>query len=236
MEELKKLGLENREILAYLTLLKLGETTAIVIAEKTNIDRATIYRILEKLIGRGFVSFVIKNNVKYFSACEPKRLLTYIKETEKEISRILPKLEKLKKAEEAETIVQVYKGKEGGKTVLKDIITTGKDYGVFGYEGQFRRIFPKIYLDQYMRDLKKKGMTERVLIKKGIKVNKYNQVKIKYLPKNFSSPSTTVVYGNKIAHVVWTEPYFIIVVENKEIAKSYKNYFKSMWKIAKPSH
>jgi hypothetical protein len=46
-------------------------------------------------------------------------------------------------------------------------------------------------------------------------------------------PSTLLIYGNKIAHIVWIEPYFVIVIENKEISDSMKTYFDLLWKIAK---
>jgi hypothetical protein len=46
-------------------------------------------------------------------------------------------------------------------------------------------------------------------------------------------PSTLLIYGNKIAHIVWIEPYFVIVIENKEISDYMKTYFDLLWKIAK---
>jgi len=43
---------------------------------------------------------------------------------------------------------------------------------------------------------------------------------IKYLPKKYSFPSTNVVYGNKVAIVIW-EYELAFVIESKEVAESF---------------
>ena len=74
-----------------------------------------------------------------------------------------------------------------------------------------------------------------MLLKEGTKISKkyLTQTEIKYLPKELSNPSTLVIYGDKIAHVIWNEPYFVIVIKNEDVAKSMKDYFNLLWKIAK---
>ena len=77
---LENLGLEQKEAKVYLELLKLGEATATKIGEKTNLDRTLMYQIANKLIEKGLVSYIIKNNVKYFSAANPKKLMEDIRD------------------------------------------------------------------------------------------------------------------------------------------------------------
>jgi len=229
-----KVGMEEREISTYLELLKSGELTATIISEKIRIDRSTIYRILNKLIKKGFVSSFIKNGVKYFNACDPEILLNYTEEIESEMKQKLPELKSLQLTKKAKAKVEVYEGKDGAKSVLKDIIKTGKDYLVFGYDCQFRKIFPKTYLEQYLRQLKEKDITEKMLIKEETKIPKkyMERTIVRYLPKNLSNPSTLIIYGKKIAYVIWAEPYFVIVIENNEITNSMKNYFSLLWNTA----
>ncbi|MBS3097523.1 hypothetical protein J4209_01865 [Candidatus Woesearchaeota archaeon] len=73
-EALRKFGLSDREIKVYLALLELGEALASKIAEKTNTPRTLSYDILENLLKKGLVSYVIKSNKKYFSAFDPNNL------------------------------------------------------------------------------------------------------------------------------------------------------------------
>lgn len=230
----EKLGLAKAEIDIYLMLLKIGSSTATRISEKTGLNRSHIYDSLRKLIDKGLVSTYETNNTLYFNPSCPETILDYMKNMEKEVKEILPELESLKEAERPNTKVQLFQGKSGLKAVLQDIIHTKKDYVVFGEEGQFEKIFP-IYIQQFLRDVKHFGIKERLLSKEQMK-NKLittKNTRIKYLEDKFFSPATTVVYGHKVAIFIWTEPYNVTLVEDKEVADSYRAYFEALWRIAK---
>ncbi|HJX51118.1 hypothetical protein A3K73_04785 [Candidatus Pacearchaeota archaeon RBG_13_36_9] len=231
---LQKLGLEEKEAKVYLALLPLGEATATLIAEKTNLDRTLIYQLANKLIEKGLVSYIIKNNVRYFSAASPKKILENLKEKQKEIEKAMPEMLELVSTKEEATKVEIYKGKEGLKTMLNDIIRTKRDYLVFGEEGRFQEVLP-IDVHQFLMQLVKNKIHEKVLVREDWrgKVIKSKNSEFRYLPKKMLSPSTTVIYGNKVAIIVWTPPFHAILIENKEVAESYKVYFEALWKIAK---
>jgi len=96
---LEKIGLTKSEIRVYLALLKLGQTTAGPIVDEAKVTRSKIYDILERLKNKGLVSYITKESTKYFSAADPKSLLDYLEEKEKEIQddkesvkEILPEL------------------------------------------------------------------------------------------------------------------------------------------------
>ncbi|MDO8517293.1 MAG: hypothetical protein Q7S33_04155 [Nanoarchaeota archaeon] len=55
----------------------------------------------------------------------------------------------------------------------------------------------------------------------------------KQLPKEFASPTTTIIYGNKVSIWLWLEVPKIILIENEDLAKSYKKHFELMWKASK---
>jgi sugar-specific transcriptional regulator TrmB len=170
MDILKKLGFEEREISAYLALLKSGKLTATSLSERTGIDRSTIYRILNGLIKKGFVNSFVRNNVKYFGACDPEVLVKYANEIKSEMEQKFRELSNLKISEKTKVKVEVYEGTEGAKSVLKDILKTQKDYFVFGYDCQFKKVFPETYLEQYIRQLKERKITERMLVIEGTKI------------------------------------------------------------------
>lgn len=231
---LQNLGLEEKEAKVYLALLKLDETTATKISEKTNLDRTLIYQLTNKLIEKGLVSYIIKNNVKYFSAVNPDKLLQDIKEKENQLKKAMPELLNLKKSKEEETKVEIFRGEEGLKTVLKDIIRTKKNYIAFGEEGRFQEVLP-IDVYQFINQLKKNNIHERVLIRKDFrnKILKSKNSEFKYLSKEYLSPVTTVVYENKVSNFIWTPPYYAILTTNKEVADSFRSQFNLLWKIAK---
>ena len=55
----------------------------------------------------------------------------------------------------------------------------------------------------------------------------------KYIPDEFSAPTTTFVYEDKTAIIVWGETPVATLIKSKEVAKSYSSYFELLWKIAK---
>jgi len=229
---LEKLGLEEKEIKIYLGLLKLNNATATKISDETRIERTLCYSIVNKLIDKGLVSYIIENNVKYFKPAPPERLMQDLKEKEEELKAIMPELINLRKFKQEKTKAEIYQGKEGMKTVLRDIIKNKKNYICFGEEGRFQETLP-IYSQQFMKRLEESGIKERVLVKERQKVIKSRNSEFRYVSEEFMYPSSTVVYGDKTAIIVWSHPFLTILVENKEVADSYKSYFEMLWKIAK---
>ena len=124
---LKELSFDEKETEVYLALLKIGETTATKISNETKIERTLVYYITEKLINKGLVSFKIKNNVKYYSASHPEKLLDDIKEKEKSLLKVLPFLEHVRKQSYEEDVrVDIYKETAGLKEVMNDMFKQAK--------------------------------------------------------------------------------------------------------------
>ncbi|MBW2974347.1 hypothetical protein KY366_01395 [Candidatus Woesearchaeota archaeon] len=239
MEEsvLIQAGLTLNESRIYLTLLQLEEGLASDIARKTNISRPHVYDSINRLQDKGLVSYAVRNNKKYFKAANPKELLSYLENekrkiegTEQGIRQFLPALLKLHRPKKKRPAVEVYEGKEGFKSVFNDILNTGRDFIAFGASGRFEKILPtfsKIYIKK--REIKK--IKARLVAVKGTHPVKTGLNEYRWIPKEFSSPATTVVYGNKAAILLWLEEPLGIKIESREVAQSYKNYFELLWGI-----
>lgn len=234
---LKKIGLEEKEIQVYLGLLRTGSATASKVSQETNIDRATCYRYLDSLISKGLVSYVIQNNIKYFQAAHPEKILRDLKEKEIEYEKILPDLINLSNLPKEETTAEVYRGKDGLKTVLREILRDKQDHLALGDEGHFQEIFP-IFFQQFINECKRRKIKERILcsssVLKKVKKFDYEYSTTKALPSGISLPTTTLIYGDKIILFNWQLPYNAIVIKNKNLSDTYRNYFDILWKTATP--
>lgn len=236
------LGLTDYEVTVYLTLLELGESLASKVAEKTRLNRTHTYDILESLITRGLVSYVIKNNRKYFKATHPNRLLESIKEKEKylkqqeeNIKQLIPQLLSLKQPTEEKTKVEIFHGKEGIKTVYNDILRKAKEYYVLGATGKIAEIM-QFYFPHHEKERIKKKIKLKLLFNESARgkdlTSKREYAEIRFLPQEYSSPIPTIICNNKIVTLIWTEP-LAIIVENKEVAATYQKYFDLLWEISK---
>lgn len=234
LETLVQIGFDEREGKIYLILLKNRSITASKIAEGAGIDRTTTYDILAKLIVRGIISYVIKNNVKYFQATEPKYILNDLKEKQKQFEEILPKLNAFTKTNKEETKVELFKGKEGIKTVLKFILKDKKDYLFVGGAQDICKTMP-IFVPQFLRKAHQSKIKGQLICELGFGSNPEDIIgkseEYRLTSKKFVS-TTTKVWGNKTAFFVFDLPYYAILITSKEIADRQRLYFEYLWNIS----
>jgi len=82
------LNLDKLESKIYLELLRTGPITASALSKDLNIDRATVYRIIEKLVNSNFILTSI-TSPKFCTAIEPKKALKIaLEKKELEIKKI----------------------------------------------------------------------------------------------------------------------------------------------------
>ncbi len=231
-----QLGLDEREIKLYTELLKIGPCKAGTISKETVIDRSVTYKLLYRLIDKGFVSFVIRENRKYFQATDPEKLLDVFKEREDRLKEVIPSLQLLKRKVFEETQVEVYKGKEGFKTVMNDLLKQKKDLYGIGYTAKGPEIVKYWYEQWNQRRIKQKIHRIYLISPETAKkeVTKRPLTTIKIMPEGFISPSSTIIYGTNLAIFFPEKDDFTgIIIRSKRIAKAYKSFFDTLWKLSK---
>lgn len=232
-ENLREAGLTENESKIYKALLELGPNQAGIISRKTGIHRRVVYDTTEMLIKKGLIGYILKNNKRFFSAADPKKILEIIKEKENIISEIIPELsEMFKKTKEKEETL-FYKGKLGLKTVFEDQINTKKEILILGASSLAYEIL-EFYFKWFDKKRVKSKIKTKIIFNEKTKKRIIPFSEIKYLPQKYYSPLAINIYGDKVAIILWSkENPFAIVIKNEEIAKGYKNYFELMWRIAK---
>lgn len=237
---LEEFGLTKTEERVYLALLKLGESNATEIIKKTQLHRTTVYDVLERLIEKGFASSIFKNKVKFYSSASPTKILEIAteeihvaEEKQKSAVKIMKEIELIKQNSENKSIAQIFVGSKGQKTVMNDIIETGEDFLVFGSEGTLRETLPN-YVEQWAEARRKKKIKAKIIATRETKAPVWKLNEIRYVSKEYHSPAITMVYGDKVAIFMDENPFLIIVIDSKKLSQSYRNYFKLIWKIARP--
>lgn len=231
---LEKVGLNPNEAKVYLALLELGPSLAGKITEKSKVHRRTVYDVLESLIDKGLVSYIIEANRKVFEASDPFRFLELIKEREKEVKSAMPELQAKKKAAKKKQEATIFRGKKGIKTILEDILKH-KEYDFFGSHGKFKDVMGPLF-DLFQKRVIQNRIKVRGIVSSRLRGKKslYKHVKVRFLKKEYGSPISTLIFGNKVAIIIWTaEPIGLVTVGN-EVSKAFRNYFSIMWGIAKP--
>lgn len=238
---LEEVGLTPNESKVYLALIEVGSASATEIIKKTGLHRAVIYDLLERLIEKGLAGYAIKSRKKFFEATNPVRLKEILQEKEKKLSEILPKLLELSKFQ-TKLEVKIYKGKEGIKNVFEDILRSNpKEWLSLGSGGETYQILT-FFLEHFHKSRIKKKILARGLLlnnllakKRGETLSRMPLTEIRYLPKAFLTPTVINIYGDRVTLYSVTEENipFIILIDNKEISKSFKEYFEWLWKLSK---
>jgi len=234
------IGLTKIESEIYLEIIKEKGLIAGMLIKKTGFHRATIYSVLNRLIHKGLIRTFRKDKKNYFipSGSEYVRGLIEeerrkIKKKENEYKSIIKELEKVKDTRSVDESASLFHGKKGVKDIL-NIILNSKGYLAFTSEGGFKKIFDNYYY-LFQKVKKKKKINARILLPEILRNKLRREVtgEIKFLPKEYRYPATTVLCDSKVIFFIFKEPPTAFLIESRELYDSFKSYFEIVWNIAR---
>lgn len=230
-EELTASGLTKAEARIYAALVELGKAQAGILSRKTGIHRRNVYDALERLIEKGFASFIRENNKRFYMASEPQKILDSIDAKKEALLSVIPLLEQKFNAVKQKQETLFYKGVEGLKSVFDDQLNY-KEILAISPANMAKAVLP-YYMKHYTNARIKKKIRLKMIYTGGIRGKQMPMCEIRHLPKYYESPVSLNIYGDKAAIIVWGIEPAAILISNREVAKAFRNYFELMWKIAK---
>lgn len=236
--KLQETGLTGNEAKVYYVLLTNEGLAAGDVAHLAAVDRSLTYTLLNNLSDKGLVTHATKEGKKCFSAANPDNLLNPIEEKAAFIQEFLPQLKSLHKKTNEDQDFQVYEGTKGLISYCK-LILDQRNIDSFGGTGRLYELM-LTYAPHLARNAMKKiekgqfkgrliGTTEWPLHEFNTTLKQETRV----LPA--ASPATTVICEDFVSMHLITDKPFAIVIKNKTIVESYRNYFNFLWGIATPS-
>ena len=235
---LEELGLTKNEVKVYINLLELGNTPAGPLIKRVGMHRAAVYNLLDLLIDKGLVSYILKSNRRHFSADDPKRLTEYLEtkrmllnEKATQLKKLIPKLRIKKQLTTKEQEGTIFMGKRGIKSILEDVLQQKKEWLVFGAEGKFKKLFPW-YFNHHHEKRSKLKIHLRMICNESLRKRVLPFAKVRYLPKNYISPATTYIYSNTVVIIIWEPTPEAFVMKSGQVAESYRNFFELLWNVA----
>ncbi len=235
MEALRTLGLTEIEERVYLTLIEEGPSLAGHISRKSGVHRRMVYDATERLIKKGLVSYIMKNNRRLFEAVDPERLLQIVQEQEAAVKQVLPQLKLAHSMSKEKQETNFFKGHAGVKGVFEDQIKEGKELLILAASPSAREMFPA-YFHWFDIRRKQKNIKTRMLAdaKHAGKFSDAPISEVRHIAGLGNEQTSTNIYGDKVAIIFWNkEKPFVVLIKQKEIADAYRAYFEQIWKIAK---
>lgn len=243
---LEQIGLSKNEVKVYFALLELDQSSVTSIVKKSNIPYSKAYPILDKLISKGLVSYVIRNNVRYFQISDPRSLIDFIKnkenqlaEQKKQIESLIPSIQSRRKNAKDKQEANVYESIEGVKAAFSNIINTldkGEEYLVFTLGNELERPELITFFNNYHKRRIEKEIKVRLIANSSIKDiftkhHKYKDMSIKYT--DLQLPSGIFIYRHNVMTLTWNNNPAAFVITSKSNADSYRAFFEELWKLAK---
>lgn len=250
MEEMliKEAGLTEGEAKVYLALLKIGSSTTGPIIEESGIANSIVYRILDKLIEKGLVSYIIKERTKYFQASDPKRILDYIEErkqklddSKERIAKLIPQLIGFGASKE-KTSVRIFEGFKGLQTSFEQVYSRLKKGDIFYCYGIYHFQEEK-YHTYWRRDHERRsklGIGCKMLFNKCTHPsilqnrNSYKGGEARYMSSGAETPAWIMVYKNVTMIFLQSKEPLAVEIINQDIADTFMAYFNDYWEKSKP--
>ncbi len=246
IKQLDDVGLNNSEARVYLAILELGNTNVSDIAKQTSINRRNVYDTISTLLDKGLIFQIIGDKKGTYAGIDPDKLIELIQSKEIALESVVPAMEKDYSAEKIKESAIVYKGIDGFKNYMEDILETSEDVyclgakGGWNYEGlgEFKDWFEK---ERIRKKIKVHNLFDSEM-KKYIKDKKpfYNvYAEHRFLSEQHSTNSAMDVFGNHTVTFTGLDPEKInedvslFVLVNKEVAESWKIWFKFLWDNSK---
>ena len=236
---LESIGLNKNEIIIYLDLIEVGESSAGDISKRTKIHRSNVYDTIKKLIEKGIVRELIKDNRRVFFPIAPKDILNYFKQKEYDLQKIIPEIEKIHSKPEEKNKVMVFEGIQAIRAAIDGLLELNKPIFTYGIPKEVLDILGGFIHDFHKRRIAKKIPIRHIYNRDASKrIKEQKQMKYteaRYLPYLYDTKIDTTICGNKVILWMWEPPFTVITIENEPIAKTYQSYFEILWRKAKES-
>jgi len=244
-EILEQIGLNKNEAIIYEVLLSLGESTLAVISNETGIHRRNALDSLKSLARRGLVFEIHDTTRVLYQAVDPNKLIELHHERGKALNSILPSLQTSYKQIKSDEKVFVYRGVEGLKNNLRDIIRIGKPLYEIGAKGGWLSPELGLFYEPFIKELKKKKISHYHIYDYNVKDNIKEDIikkiggEYRFFPKEFSTDSAIHIFGDHIVSFSglnikkFNPRVTLFVAVNRKLADSYRVWFNCLWSLLK---
>ncbi|MBI5390823.1 hypothetical protein HZB02_04985 [Candidatus Woesearchaeota archaeon] len=245
---LHDIGLTDGEIKVYLSLIQLGPSTSGPITDASRVSRSKIYHVLERLMQKGLVSYIVKEKTRYYQAEDTKKLQQYLDQKEKEfkeqreeIDLLIPQLALQQHIGKRKSEAQIYKGFKGIQTVhehMYQVLKRGDDFFYLGIPS-FQEQIHHLYWQRDHKRREKAGIKSRALFNQKTERsvlenrNSYRYSEARYMPLPLETPAWIMGYKDRTVIGLQSDEGMAVEIINQKIADSFKAYFDVLWKMSK---
>lgn len=238
----EKLGLTPNEAKIYETLVTTNtELSVALISVKASVHRRNVYDALNRLLEKGLVFEIISKGDHLYRAVHPNKLLEVLREKEGQLQAVLPALSSAYESDPPYEAAYIYRGLEGYKNYRRDLLRVSEEVYFLGAKALWLTPgIPKSFHIDFKTQFEKKKIPYKTLFDPRVP-DELPQVleeiggEFKILPKEYETIGVVDIFGDHVVTFTsegvgnFGEHGSIFVMVNKDIADSYKQWFRFIW-------
>jgi len=239
-EILEDIGLSPNEAKIYEALLNLNIASVPQIAAQTGVHKRNIYDTIPRLLKKGLIYNIAETKENKYRPVEPNKLNDLIWEKDDKLKSILPAMNQAYKKNTEDEAVYIYKGVEGFKNYLRDILKVSEDVYFIGAKGGWFDNDLQTFIKKFLKQAAKKKIKYHHIFDWEVKKMAPEILKTlgkpyKFLPPKYSSIGAIDIFGDRVVTFSGltlkdiTDDVTLVVIKNRELANCYRTWFKFIW-------
>ncbi len=243
---LSTLGLTQKQITLYLDLAGHPDSTVVQVHKRVNEPRSSIYLELERMIGLGFVISKKVGKSTQYKITDPHVLKFRFEEEKNKLQYLVSNLsefaltvKQLGQAQAPKQTINIYKGKQGVKQLLWNIVLSKADEVIGFSPGQLEDVSDRLYAERWRAEFMRQNMHNRIifnqpkpLIWSDIPHFLENHVQAKSLDeKKIRFDRLTLIYDDvlTVCSLHTDKDQYGIEIRDALLVNSYKQIFEFLW-------
>lgn len=238
-EALEQIGLNRKETLVYLHLLKYGPSTPTWIAAKTGIKRPNVYEFIKSLEEKGLIYYQLTNKRKLIVAEAPEKLSEIIQQKLNLAKSLVPALKSLDQEGSFQGKVTFYQGKKAMVNLFNEASEMKKKelLGLWSAK-DMDKILDKKVIERFIKVRLKKGIKLKTLHpveKESFYSDEINTDKgkaltqIAYIPEKHTFSLSMQIYDDTVAFYSSKKESYGFKVESKEFTEVLRLLYDNLW-------
>lgn len=250
-QNLKELGLTDKEAAIYLCILQYQRISPTRVSELTNINRPTVYSVAEELIKKSLIAEDNSASTKYYYSLGEESLQSLVTADQRKIelkkrriSELLPELKQLPK----EGRYSIPKIRFIDEPQLRDFLISqspiwakaalSSDKTWWGFQDdsllEYYQDWADYFWNSFSKEIQLNLLTNKKLVEERVMPKKKyaSQRHIKFWSDSTEFTTTQVVIGDYILMIMTREhPHYLIEIHDRVMANNLREMFKAIWKM-----
>lgn len=232
-------GLTDKEARIYVATLAAGEGTVASVARRAEVERTTVYNLLEKMQQDGLISIMKRRGIQYLSALPPRVLIDRFKSSAVLAEQALPEFLEIAFSSPLKPRVRFYDGISGLKQILREFGHSEYEKLLFTDYATMPPELARFILKEIVPLNRRTGMPRCIAVQNEIS---------KKIARQHTAPHRFVRYSekgqelelllfdrSKAAFLSFaSEEQFGVIIDSLAIHRMLRNLFFFIWEQAKP--